>query len=310
MSATENRVDKKATEKATQAEQKLKRSRGAQAVKDRVISIFIGFFALAWLFPIIWTFYSSLRPYKEIRAGGVLSFPKELNFNNYFEAISRMELPTYFFNTALITLPAVFLILLLGSLMAFVVTRYSFKANVALLLLFTAGNLLPPQLVFIPVFKMYLAIGDLVGDRRFLYDSPFGVILIHVAFQMGFATFVLSSYMKTIPKEISESALVDGASVFTHFFRVMLPLLRPPLASLGVLMTTWIYNDFFWALVLMSTDSERPITSALGRLTGEFVTDYNLLAAGAMIAALPTLIVFFVLRKQFISGLTLGSTKG
>ena len=310
MSATENRVDKKATEKATQAEQKLKRSRGAQAVKDRVISIFIGFFALAWLFPIIWTFYSSLRPYKEIRAGGVLSFPKELNFNNYFEAISRMELPTYFFNTALITLPAVFLILLLGSLMAFVVTRYSFKANVALLLLFTAGNLLPPQLVFIPVFKLYLAIGDLVGDRRFLYDSPFGVILIHVAFQMGFATFVLSSYMKTIPKEISESALVDGASVFTHFFRVMLPLLRPPLASLGVLMTTWIYNDFFWALVLMSTDSKRPITSALGRLTGEFVTDYNLLAAGAMIAALPTLIVFFVLRKQFISGLTLGSTKG
>ena len=162
MSATENRVDKKATEKATQAEQKLKRSRGAQAVKDRVISIFIGFFALAWLFPIIWTFYSSLRPYKEIRAGGVLSFPKELNFNNYFEAISRMELPTYFFNTALITLPAVFLILLLGSLMAFVVTRYSFKANVALLLLFTAGNLSPPQLVFIPVFKMYLAIGDLI----------------------------------------------------------------------------------------------------------------------------------------------------
>ena len=310
MSMTKDPKSQKAERDATKAEEKLKRNRGTQRIKDRVISIFIGFFAIAWLFPIIWTFYSSLRPYKEIRAGGVLSFPKELNFNNYFEAISRMELPTYFFNTALITLPAVFLILLLGSLMAFVVTRYSFRANVALLLLFTAGNLLPPQLVFIPVFKMYLALGDLVGDRRFLYDSPLGVILIHVAFQMGFATFVLSSYMKTIPKEISESALVDGASVFTHFFRVMLPLLRPPLASLGVLMTTWIYNDFFWALVLMSTDSKRPITSALGRLTGEFVTDYNLLAAGAMIAALPTLIVFFVLRKQFVSGLTLGSTKG
>lgn len=291
-------------------ERKLTRHKNSQKIKDRIITIFIGIFAIAWLFPIAWTFYSSLRPYKEIRAGGVLSFPKELNLDNYVNAISRMELPTYFTNTVLITLPAVFLILLLGSLMAFVVTRYSFKANVALLLLFTAGNLLPPQLVFIPVFKMYLALGDLVGDRRFLYDSPLGVILIHVAFQMGFATFVLSSYMKTIPKEISESALVDGASVFTHYFRVMLPLLRPPLASLGVLMTTWIYNDFFWALVLMSTDSKRPITSALGRLQGEFVTDYNLLAAGAMIAAIPTLVVFFVLRKQFVSGLTLGSTKG
>lgn len=287
-----------------------KKKAHAQQIKDRFISIFIGIFALVWLFPIVWTLWSSLRPYTEIRAGGVFSPPQELGLFNYTNAIERMDLPRYFANTALITLPAVFLILLFGSLIAFVVTRYSFKFNVAMLLLFTAGNLLPAQLVFIPVFKLYLAVGDLVGDRRFLYDSPLGVILIHVAFQMGFATFVLSSYMKTIPKEISESAMVDGASVFTHFFRVMLPLLRPPLASLAVLMTTWIYNDFFWALVLMATDNKRPITSALGRLQGEFVTDYNLLAAGAMIAAIPTLIVFFVLRKQFVSGLTLGSTKG
>ena len=212
--------------------------------------------------------------------------------------------------TILITVPAVFLTLFFGSLIAFVVSRYSFKWNVSLLLLFTAGNLLPAQLVFIPVFKMYVTLGKAVGMPRLLYDSPWGVVLIHVAFQMGFATFVLSSYMKTVPKEISESAMVDGASVFTHYTKVMLPLLRPALASLGVLMTTWIYNDFFWALVLMSSDSKRPITSALGRLQGEFVTDYNLLAAGATIAALPTLIVFFLLRKQFVSGLTLGSTKG
>ena len=291
-------------------EDKRKKKLYAQDIKDRAISVFIGLFALAWIFPIVWTLWSSLRPYSEIRAGGVFSTPEEIGIFNYTEAISRMELPTYFANTAIITIPTVFLTLFFGSLVAFVVTRYSFKLNVALLLLFTAGNMLPPQLVFIPVFKLYLAIGDLVGDRRFLYDNHWGVILIHVAFQMGFATFVLSSYMKTIPKEISESAMVDGASVFTHFFRVMLPLLRPPLASLAVLMTTWIYNDFFWALVLMSNDSKRPITSALGRLQGEFVTDYNLLAAGAMIAALPTLIVFFVMRKQFVGGLTLGSTKG
>jgi multiple sugar transport system permease protein len=291
-------------------ENKTKKKLHAQQLKDRIISIFIGIFALVWVFPIVWTLWSSLRPYAEIRAGGVFSPPQELGIFNYTEAMERMDLPLYFANTALITLPAVFLILLFGSLIAFVVTRYSFRFNVAMLLLFTAGNMLPPQLVFIPVFKMYLALGDLFGDRRLLYDNHWGVVLIHVAFQMGFATFVLSSYMKTIPKEISESAMVDGASVFTHYFRVMLPLLRPPLASLGVLMITWIYNDFFWALVLMSNDSKRPITSALGRLQGEFVTDYNLLAAGAMIAALPTLIVFFVLRKQFVGGLTLGSTKG
>jgi len=292
------------------SEKKRKKTLYAQDIKDRLISIFIGIFAIIWIFPILWTLWSSFRPYTEIMKNGVLSVPEEIGLFNYEEAISRMELPTYFLNSALITIPAVFLTLLFGSLIAFVVTRYSFKFNVAMLLLFTAGNLLPPQLVFIPVFKMYLALGDLVGDRRFLYDNHWGVVLIHVAFQMGFATFVLSSYMKTIPKEISESAMVDGANVFTHYFRVMLPLLRPPLASLAVLMTTWIYNDFFWALVLMSTDKKRPITSALGRLQGEFTTDYNLLAAGAMIAVIPTLIVFFVMRKQFVSGLTLGSTKG
>jgi multiple sugar transport system permease protein len=116
--------------------------------------------------------------------------------------------------------------------------------------------------------------------------------------------------MKTIPKEISESAIIDGASVFRHYWNVMLPLMRPPLAALGVLMSCWIYNDFFWALILMSEDSKRPVTSALRQLQGEYVTDFNLLAAGSMIVAAPTIILFFVLRKQFISGLTLGSTKG
>jgi multiple sugar transport system permease protein len=287
-----------------------KQYRDRQKRKDTAISIFIGIFAILWILPLAWTLYSSLRPYIDLQVHGVFSLPSTLNLENYFHAMRQMNLGLYFTNTVIITVPAVVLTLFLGSLMAFVVSRYSFKANVALLLFFTAGNLLPGQLIFIPLFKMYLAIGDFVGDRRFLYDSHWGIILIHVAFQMGFATFVLSSYMKTIPKEISESAMIDGASVFTHYFNIILPLLRPALASLTVLMTTWIYNDFFWALVLTSSDNKRPITSALGRLTGEFVTDYNLLAAGAMIAALPTLIVFFVLRKQFVSGLTLGSTKG
>jgi len=287
-----------------------RRYRGRQRAKDRFISIFIGIFALVWIFPIVWTLWSSLRPYSEIRANGVFSVPESIGLDNYSTAIQRMDLPTYLWNSLIITAPAVFLTLLFGSVTAFVVSRYSFRWNVSMLLLFTAGNLLPPQLVFIPVFKAYLTVGDWLGNRRLFYDSQWGVVLIHVAFQMGFATFVLSSYMKTIPKEISEAAKVDGASVFRHYWNVMLPLLRPPLASLAVLMTTWIYNDFFWALVLMSNDSKRPITSALGRLQGEFVTDYNLLAAGAMIAALPTLVVFFILRRQFVSGLTLGATKG
>jgi multiple sugar transport system permease protein len=221
-----------------------------------------------------------------------------------------MNIFRYLANSFIVAIPAVVLTLFFGSLLAFVVTRYSFRFNLYMLLLFTAGNLLPVQLVYAPLFKIYIWIGDLVGNRTILYDSYWGLILIHVAFQVGFATFVLSSYMKTIPKEISESAIVDGASVFTHYWNVILPLLRPPLAALSVLMTTWVYNEFFWAIVLMKTDAKRPITAALGRLRGEYITDFNMLAAGAIMAALPTLIIFFVMKKQFVSGLTIGSTKG
>ena len=284
--------------------------RNKQKRKDLLISIFIGVFAIVWLFPIAWTVWTSLRPYQDIIEAGVFSKPKHINLNNYFEAFRLMHVWRYLANSFIVAIPGVVLTLFFGSLLAFVVTRYSFKFNIYLLLIFTAGNLLPVQLVYAPLFKIYIWIGDLVGNRSVLYDSYWGLILIHVAFQVGFATFVLSSYMKTIPKEISESAMVDGASVWRHYWSVILPLLRPPLAALSVLMTTWIYNEFFWAIVLMKTDAKRPITAALGRLRGEYITDFNMLAAGAIMAALPTLIIFFVLKRQFVSGLTIGSTKG
>ena len=284
--------------------------RNRQKRKDAVISLFIGIFAFVWMIPILWTFWTSLRPYADIIQKGVFSRPSTLNLANYAEAYRQMEIWGYLKNSFVVAIPAVGLTLFFGSLLAFVVTRYSFKFNLYLLLLFTAGNLLPVQLVYAPLFKMYIWFGDLVGNRNILYDSYLGLILVHVSLQVGFATFVMSSYMKTIPKEISESAMVDGASVFRHYWNVILPLLRPPLAALSVLMTTWIYNEFFWAIVLIKSDNKRPITSALGRLQGEFVTDFNLLAAGAIMAALPTLIIFFILKRQFVSGLTLGSTKG
>ena len=284
--------------------------RNRQKRKDAFISLFIGIFAFLWMVPILWTFWTSLRPYQDIIEKGVFSRPDTLNLNNYVEAYRQMEIWGYLKNSFIVAIPAVGLTLFFGSLLAFVVTRYSFRFNLYLLLLFTAGNLLPIQLVYAPLFKMYIWFGDLVGNRNILYDSYLGLILVHVALQVGFATFVMSSYMKTIPKEISESALVDGASVFRHYWSVILPLLRPPLAALSVLMTTWIYNEFFWAIVMIKSDNKRPITSALGRLQGEYVTDFNLLAAGAIMAALPTLIIFFILKRQFVSGLTLGSTKG
>ena len=203
--------------------------------------------------------------------------------------------------------------LLLASWVAFAVSRFSWRFNLLVLLIFTAGNLLPPQVIIVPLFKLYTAFRGIpapLSDNELLYNQFFGIFLINVVFQLGFCIFVLSNYMKTLSKELVEAALVDGASVLRIWGAVIMPLCRPALAALATLEFTFIYNDFFWALILLKDGNRRPITSALNNLQGEFFTDINVLAAGALLAAIPTILVFLVLQRHFVSGLSLGSTKG
>jgi multiple sugar transport system permease protein len=193
-----------------------------------------------------------------------------------------------------------------------VFSRFSFKLNILLLIMFTAGNLLPPQIIIVPLYRIYnwLPIPWPLSDNGLLYNQYFGLILINFIFQTGFCTFVLSNYMKTISRELTEAAFVDGASVWVIYRRVILPLCKPALAALATLEFTFMYNDFFWALFLIKDGNRRPITSALNNLQGAFFTDQNQLAAAALLVAIPTIVVYLVLSKQFVRGLTLGSTKG
>jgi multiple sugar transport system permease protein len=149
-----------------------------------------------------------------------------------------------------------------------------------------------------------------MSDSGTLLDSYWGLILVNTAFQTGFCTFVLSNYMKTLPRELYEAAMVDGASIWRQYWQLTMPLCRPPLAALATLEVTWIYNEFFWATVLLQSGDKFPVTSSLNNLRGEFFTDLNLVAAGSVIVAIPTLVIFFLLQKQFVSGLTLGANKG
>ncbi len=280
--------------------------------RTRGLQLFLLVTALVWLTPLIWAFYTSLRPYASTAVEGYVSIGGEYNFDNYLSAWEDGEMWKFFVNTLIITVPAVILTLWLASMAAFALSRFSFRFNLILLMLFTAGNLLPQQVIITPLYRMFLSIPlpDWLAGSGVMFDSAFGIVTIHVAFQMGFCTFVLSNYMKALPPDLNEAAFVDGASVWRQYWSVILPLSRPPLAALATLQFTWIYNDFFWALVLMTTGAKRPITSALQNLSGTFFTDNNLIAAGSLLAAVPTLIVFIILQRQFVAGLTLGSTKG
>ena len=273
---------------------------------------FLVMMALIWLLPIAYAVYTSLRPYVDTARLGYFSIGGSYNLENYVRAFTDGQLASYFVNTLIVVIPAVFFTLLLASMAAFTLSRFSWRFNLLFLMLFTAGNLLPPQVIITPLFRMFLILPlpAFLSDNGLWYDQYFGVIAIHIAFQLGFCTFVLSNYMKTLPNELTEAAVVDGAGVFQIYYKIVMPLVRPAFAALVVLETTWIYNDFFWALLLMKSSSRMPITSALNSLKGAFFVDNNLVAAGAIIVALPTMIVFFAAQKQFISGLTLGSTKG
>ncbi|MFD9462667.1 carbohydrate ABC transporter permease [Streptomyces sp. NPDC060027] len=276
-----------------------------------LLHLFLAGASLAWLAPLLWAVYAALRPYGETSTKGYVSWPDKLSLDNFTDAFQQSDMTHYFGNTLLVAIPAVLLTLFLSSCVAFYVSRFDFRVNLALLLVFTAGNLLPQQVIITPLYRLYLLVdlpGITVSGK--LYDSALGLVLIHVAFQSGFCAFVLSNYMRSLPHELTEAALVDGASAWRLYWQITLPLCRPAMAALATLLSIWIYNDFFWALVLISTGENMPVTSALKNLSGQYFTDPNLVAAGALLTAIPTLIVYFVLQRQFVSGLTLGANKG
>ncbi len=276
-----------------------------------LLHVFLIVISVVWVFPLAWALYNSFRDYSYTSTHGYLSFGG-FTLTNFGNAWSQGDFTRHFLNSAIVTVPSVLLTLLLSSMVAFVVARFSYRFNLALLGMFTAANLLPPQSLLIPIYRLFRAVQVpfWFSDSGTLLNSFWGLIAINTAFQMGFCTFVLSNYMKTIPPELYEAADVDGASVLRQWWQLTLPLARPPLAALATLQVTWVYIEFFWATVLLQSGDKFPITSSLNNLRGQFFTDNNLLSAGSILIALPTLIVFFLLQKQFVSGLTLGATKG
>ncbi|WP_120521874.1 carbohydrate ABC transporter permease [Arthrobacter celericrescens] len=274
--------------------------------------IFLAVMAVMWLIPLLWSVYTALRPKADTDKYGYFSVGGAFNFDNFIQAWTQGGFSKYFMNSLLITVPSVLLTLLFASMMAFAVSRVSWKFNVTLLIMFTAGNLLPPQVLAAPLFEMFkhLTLPYSFSDSGNLLNTYISVIAVDTAFQIGFCTFVLSNYMKALSSDLTEAALVDGAGIWRQYWNIILPLCRPALAALGTLEVIFIYNDFFWPLLFIQSGDRLPVTTAINNLQGQFLSNYNLIAAGAMITLIPTLIIYLVLQRQFVAGLTLGSSKG
>ena len=256
---------------------------------------------LLWLSPIVFVFFVAVRSFDDIASRGLGALPASFSTEGFATALSDGGVLQALGNSVVVTAWAVFASLALSSLAAYALSRFDIPGRRTILLTMLAGNLLPPQILLVPVAAITEAIG--------IADTRTALVVVQVGFGIGFYTFVLHGFMRSLPAEVFEAARLDGAGPGGIFWRIVLPLSRPALAALAALATTWIFNDLIWAVTVLRTEAEFPITAALLNLQGGFSNSWNVIAAGSLVAAVPTAIVFFVFQKQFVSGLLVGSSK-
>jgi multiple sugar transport system permease protein len=201
---------------------------------------------IIWLVPVMTSLVTSIRTFNDILYRGFISWPEEITLGNFKTAWERGGLSRYLPNSFIITLPSLLLTMLFSSMGAYALARFNFRGNRLIFFTFVGGMLLPFQVLMLPVFKLT----DFLG----LYDTYWGLIFFHTAFQLGFCTFMLRNYMRTVPGEILEAARIDGCSEFRIWWRIMLPLTLPAIAAVATLEFTWIFNDYLWAIILLRSE--------------------------------------------------------
>ena len=255
-----------------------------------------------WLLPLLAIFMTSIRSSVDINTGNVFGWPSQfLLIENYTEVFNRSQAILYLKNSFMITIPTVLLSVSLACLAGYALAIYRFRWSLPIFFLFVAGNFVPFQILMIPVRDMSVSTG--------LYNTILGQVLFHAAFQTGFCTFFMRNFIKALPFELIESGRIEGVGEIKIFLFIVVPLVRPALAALSVLIFTFVWNDFFWATVLTQGESVKPITAGVRSLNGQYVNNWHLVSAASLIAAIPPVAMFFLMQKHFIAGLTLGSVK-
>ncbi|MEO1700681.1 MAG: carbohydrate ABC transporter permease [Pseudomonadota bacterium] len=276
-----------------------KASTGAQWTYKAALPIAL----IVWLLPLLAIFMTSIRTAADINTGNVFGIPTEFAFfANYWEVLSRPKALDYMVNTLIITVPTVIISVGLACLTGYALAIYRFRWALPLFFVFVAGNFVPFQILMLPVVDL--------STRLEMINTVPGLVMFHAAFQTGFCTLFMRNFIKALPFELIEAARIEGVDEFKIFWHLVMPLVKPAIAALAVLIFTFIWNDFFWATVMLQDDSKLPITVGVRTLNGEFVQQWQLVSAASLLAAVPPVIMFFAMQKHFIAGLTLGATKG
>ena len=256
---------------------------------------------LLWLAPLLALALFSIRPDSDFLVGNYWGWPSSFEMTKNYGMVFGSAMPRYIMNSFLITIPTVIGAVALSCMTGFALGVYKFRGNLLIFFMFIAGNFVPFQILMVPVRDLTLDIG--------LYNTKTGLVLFHIAFQTGFCTLFMRNFIKALPHELIEAARVEGIAEWRIFWFVVLPLMKPAIAALSVLIFTFIWNDYFWAIVLTQGENAQPVTAGITSFNAQFRAMYHLMSAGSIIAALPPVLMFFLMQKHFIAGLTLGAVK-
>ncbi len=275
-----------------------KSSAGVQVAYKTMLPIAL----ILWLLPLISIMVFSIKPDADFTTGNYWGVPSSFEFfTNYGKVFFESDMPRYLLNSLLITIPTVIGCMILSSMTGFALGIYKFRSNLWIFFMFIAGNFVPFQILMVPVRDLTLDMG--------LYNTIQGLVLFHIAFQTGFCTLFMRNFIRALPFELVEAARVEGISEIRIFWYVIIPLMKPALAAMAVLIFTFIWNDFFWAVVLTQGVESQPVTAGITSFNAQYRAAYHLMSAGSIVAALPPVAMFFLMQKHFIAGLTLGAVK-
>ena len=270
------------------------------SLSDIGVNVLLWGYAVIVLIPLLLVISNALRPTREIFKNPI-GLPSSPSFNSFAKAWEQANFNTYFFNSLFITVAAVVLATAVAALAGYMLGRYKFTGSRFLTAYFLAGLMLPFRLAIVPLFLLLNNMG--------LIDNRLGLILVYAATGIPFSIFILSSFFRQLPQELSEAARIDGAGEFTIFGRIMLPLVRSALATVVVFQFVPLWNDFFFPLVLLRSTDKWTLPVGMTRFFGEFQADWSTLFAGLIITTLPLIIIFLLATKQIIAGLTAGIGK-
>ncbi|HEY8500597.1 MAG TPA: carbohydrate ABC transporter permease [Clostridia bacterium] len=278
------------------------RAKGKYSSATFLLQVLITIAAILFFAPVLMIINYSFKTKRELYLGSPLALPESLNLDNYISAYNKLDLATTFTNTLFYTVSSVALLVILCGAAGWAIARRKeqfFRFSYYYILI---GILIPYQALFLPIY--------IIGFRTGLTNTRLGIILMYVATGFSFGVFLMTSFMTTVPLELEESARIDGCSVYRTYFTIVMPLLKPAVATLAIMLSFQIWNDYLMANLFLSSKKLKTLTVAMQALFSQQTSDYTTALAAIVVSVLPVVILFVSLQKYFVKGMTAGALKG